>query len=388
MPFRWPWRKQRTTAERRVEPLIGIDALLRPVFDEHPDLRVGWPDGIVEVSARETDAIRSELRSLLTAFRALWTGCAIVVDVTVYADGDRLDVRIYRVGQRGMKGGPPPEDARAALDLAIKPLRACDPHRGFDGTNVGFSLTARRLDADSARHSFPPFADLGWDDLYRAKLEKTSWSSLRAEAYRFCNLASRIATWAEGIEPKRVLIPSVGLCVHPWFFAERGFSVVATDLSSTALEALSHPERLPLLYGVPAHARWEIHESAMWGGASPETFAGMPALEDPEVAARLRSRIEIVASDWAAVPLPAASVDVVFATNALPRGDPRAREAVLAEWSRVIRPNGLVFVAMHNDGEPYAGRTFFQSRGWRRVDALGGERVSDAIMYQDYLSSG
>lgn len=36
----------------------------------------------------------------------------------------------------------------------------------------------------------------------------------------------------------KVLVPSVGLCVHPWLFADCGMHVIATDIAATALASI------------------------------------------------------------------------------------------------------------------------------------------------------
>jgi ubiquinone/menaquinone biosynthesis C-methylase UbiE len=63
------------------------------------------------------------------------------------------------------------------------------------------------------------------------------------------------------------------------------------------------------------------------------------------------------------------------------------RRRVLSEWARVIRPRGLVFLVMHNDRYPPAS-SFFETLGWKRVDALAGEPLGETTAFQEYLSSG
>ena len=98
----------------------------------------------------------------------------------------------------------------------------------------------------------------------------------------------------------------------------------------------------------------------------------MPELECEAVVASLRSRIRFCMADWRSIPLPDSSIDVIFATNSIPRDDVAARRAVLREWTRLLRPAGHVFLAMHNGLWPDIGE-YFDGLGWRRVNALDGE---------------
>jgi ubiquinone/menaquinone biosynthesis C-methylase UbiE len=126
----------------------------------------------------------------------------------------------------------------------------------------------------------------------------------------------------------------------------------------------------------------------MWGGGHPHGFDPMPELQRAEVREDLLQRIRFEQSDWAQLPLADGSVDVVFATNALPRGNDALRVDVLKEWTRVIRPGGLVFCTMHNDPGLDPGG-FFEKRGLVRIDALRGETgPAGANTFQHYLSSG
>jgi SAM-dependent methyltransferase len=215
-------------------------------------------------------------------------------------------------------------------------------------------------------------------------LARSSFSSLRGNIYRYGNWASATAEHCVRAEATRVLIPSVGICVHPWLFAERGLSVIATDNAPTALATVESPERLPMLYGRAAKRRWDIDTVALYGGLHFESFVTMPEIERPEVADPLRQRIEFVRADWASLPLPDGSVDVVFATNALPRGDDELRVRVLEEWVRVIRPGGLLFCAQHNDRISHLPVIeFLQRRGF-----FGQPGPPGARMFQLYYSSG
>jgi SAM-dependent methyltransferase len=174
--------------------------------------------------------------------------------------------------------------------------------------------------------------------------------------------------------------------VHPWIFAEARLRVVATELSSTALETLSQPERWPRLYGSAAYERWDIDQTCKYGGIThPEAFPPMAAIEHALVAASLRSRITFARADWTALPVDARSIDLVFSTNALPRDDKELMERVVAEWQRVLKPNGHLFLAMHNSHALDIAATF-KRLGWTAVETFDAE--STRLTCQPYFSSG
>jgi ubiquinone/menaquinone biosynthesis C-methylase UbiE len=89
------------------------------------------------------------------------------------------------------------------------------------------------------------------------------------------------------------------------------------------------------------------------------------------------------------LPIDDHSVDVIFATNALPREDPTLRERALAEWLRVLRPTGFIFCAMHNPYGATAGK-YLEAQGCKPIDALGGQPApaSNTPTFQEWLSSG
>jgi hypothetical protein len=110
------------------------------------------------------------------------------------------------------------------------------------------------------REEFPETKDLPWDERYRFLLARATWALLRGKVFRFSKFADSIAARCVEYQLLRVLIPSVGICVHPWLFADRGLSVVATDAAGSALAALSEPARWPRLFSRAAFERWDISE--------------------------------------------------------------------------------------------------------------------------------
>ena len=115
----------------------------------------------------------------------------------------------------------------------------------------------------------------------------------------------------------------------------------------------------------------------------------MPDLEDRGVTKSLRQRITFALSDWADLPLGGGSVDAIFATNALPRESSAEQLRVLREWTRVVTPGGVVFIAQHNffgsDVEPV-----LRGAGWVEANIMGGERLAlpKATGFQVRYSSG
>jgi chemotaxis methyl-accepting protein methylase len=208
--------------------------------------------------------------------------------------------------------------------------------------------------------------------------------------FRFSNLAESFAARCVEFGLSRVLIPSVGLCVHPWLFADRELSVVATDAAESALAALSEPERWFRLYSRAAFERWDIAQSASYASqGNPDYFEQMPDLENRNVRETLRHRITFAQDDWADLPLACGSVDAIFATNALPRESSSEQLRVLKEWIRVVRPGGLVFIAQHNFFDSDVEATL-RGAGWVAANILGGERPAQlgATGFQIRYSSG
>lgn len=105
----------------------------------------------------------------------------------------------------------------------------------------------------------------------------------------------------------------------------------------------------------------------------PDHFDGMPPLEVDHVREALRQRISFLHADWANLPILDCSVDLVFATNALPRGSDAERVAVFDEWVRVLRPCGVVYIAQHHAGADWGLESLLLERGLCASDFLRGE---------------
>lgn len=354
-------------------PAIGAAELLGPVFEGQKNLAVGWPDDEVDLAIERPTRLQDGLRRRLALFRAVSPEVPVVVDLDLSDSRRSLVLRMVSVTD----GPDGPRDAARELALRMElPIRAV-------GERIGHRQHHPPLD--------PPVESSDWEAHYRQKLARASWGALRAEAYRFCHLATRVAEWACEAGAARVLVPSVGLCAVPWLFAARGLAVTVTEISPTALGTVRHPDRLPLLYGAGAKVRWDIREAAIYGGSNPERFEGMPDLANAATVAELGRRIEWLEADWQALPIEADGIDVVFATNALPRGAAIERRRVTQEWARVVRPGGLVFCTMHNPPRETAGPTL-SALGWEEIDALG-DRASARVRttarrYQDHSTSG
>jgi hypothetical protein len=278
------------------------------------------------------------------------------------------------------------------LEPSFRPLRAAvGKSRGelhYWGGNNYFDVSLPFR--GPMREDFPEVEHLPWDERYHYLLDRATWGSIRHMVFRFSSLAEYFAARCVEFGLLRVFIPSVGLCVHPWLFADRGVSVVTTDAAGSALAALSEPDRWPRLYSRAAFERWDIAESASYATqGNPDYFTRMPDLENRAVGESLRQRITFAQGDWADLPLAGGSVDAIFATNALPRESSAEQLRVLREWVRVVRPGGLVFIAQHNffdsDVEPV-----LRGAGWVEANVLGGERPDQpgATGFQIRYSSG
>lgn len=353
-----------------------------------PEVRIGLPEDPTPVDIPDPQRFAACLDDALRAFRGLRSGADYVVSAEVNAYHRAVWIRFVLRGPCHDRNG----QAELALEPSFRALRAEVAKSGGDlhywgGDNyLDVSLPFR----GPVREEFPEVKHLPWDERYRYLLERASWGLLRGMVFRFSNLAESLAARCVEFRLSSVLIPSVGLCVHPWLFAERGLSVIATDAAGCALAAISEPDRWPRLYSRSAFERWDIAESASYATQdNPDRFARMPDLEDRGVRESLRQRITFALSDWADLPLGGGSVDAVFATNALPRESSAEQFRVLKEWGRVVRPGGIVFIAQHNffgsDVEPV-----LRGGGWVEANILDGERPSQpaAIGFQVRYSSG
>jgi hypothetical protein len=351
-------------------------------------VRIGLPDDPTPVDINDPQRFSACLDNALRAFRDLRGGADYLVSAEVNTHHQAVWVRFVQRGPCRDHNG----QVEPVLEPAFQALRAevarshGDLHYWGGNNYFDVSLPFR----GPVREAFPEVKHLPWDERYRYLLERATWGSLRGMVFRFSNLAESFAARCVEFRLSRVLVPSVGLCVHPWLFADHGLSVVATDAAGSALAALSEPDRWPRLCSRAAFERWDIAESASYATqGNPDHFDRMPDLEDREVRESLRQRITFALSDWADLPLGGGSVDAIFATNALPRESSAEQLRVLKEWVRVVRPGGIVLIAQHNffgsDVEPV-----LRSAGWVEANILGGERPAEsgATGFQIRYSSG
>jgi hypothetical protein len=355
---------------------------------QSPGTRIGWPDDTTPVRVSDPRRFAACLDAALSAFRDLRRGTHYLVNAEVNSYHSKVVIRFVLPGPCVHRNG----QVEPALEPAFQSLRAVavrnrgDLHYWGGNNYFNVSLPFR----GPMREAFPEVEYLPWDERYRHLLKRATWQSLRRMVFRFSNLAESVAGRCVEFQMSKVLIPSVGLCVHPWLFADRGLSVVATDAAGSALATLSEPARWPRLFSRAAFERWDITESASYATqGNPESFAQMPDLEDQSAREALRQRITFALADWAALPLGSRSVDAVFATNALPRESAAEQVRVLKEWVRVVRPGGMAFIAQHNffdsDIEP-----ILRNAGWVEANILGGERPAQPgpTAFQVWYSSG
>jgi hypothetical protein len=350
--------------------------------------RIGWPDDPTFVNIANPKQLVACLDEAISAFHELRPTAQTLVDVAVNDVRELVLLRIVQNGYCDHHG-----QVEAIVEPSFKMLRTVvEENNGvfhyWGGNNyidVGFPH------GGSGRQSFPEVDHLPWDQRYRNLLDRASWWSLRNTAFRFSNLAVGIAGRCIEAKMNNVLIPSVGLCIAPWLFASCGLSVTATDISEVALAALSEPIRWPLIYSHAAYERWDVSTCAAFASVPhPDHFTGMPALEDEQFVSVLRKRIGFVHSDWARVPLETATVDLVFATNAVPRESIEQRVRVLEEWIRVLRPGGVIFIVQHHPPANWKVEDFFLDRGLGPTSFLGGERPGETLKagFQIRYSSG
>jgi hypothetical protein len=354
-----------------------------------PGTRVGLPDGSTLIEVARPEQFAATLDALMRAFGALRPGTQTLVSA---------EVNSYQktVGMRILQNGPSDRERNGQVEPSL--VSGLDSLRAVvqkDGGVAHYWGGNNYLDVSlpyphPEREDFLEVKHLPWDERYRRQLARESWSSLRDTVFRFSNLAATLADRCVARGMTTVLVPSVGLCVHPWLFADRGLTVTATDSATSALAALSDPDRHPNLYSSAAYERWDIATCASYAMIPHhDHFDGMPALEDDRVREALGRRITFAAADWRKLPVPAGTVDLVFATNAVPRDSADERVAVLAEWVRVLRPGGVLYVAQHHAGE-WGIESFLRERDFAEVDFLGGERLPDGLRggFQVRYSSG
>jgi hypothetical protein len=354
-----------------------------------PGTRVGLPDGPAVVEVARPDQFAASLDALMCAFGALRPGTQTLVSAEVNSYQKKVCIRV-------LQNGPSDRDRNGQVEPSL--VSGLDSLRAVvlkDGGVVHYWGGNNYLDVSlpyphPGREDFLEVEYLPWDERYRMQLERESWSSLWHTVFRFSNLAATLADRCVARGMTTVVVPSVGLCVHPWLFADRGLTVTATDSAGTAVAALSDPGRHPNLYSSAAHERWDIATCASYAMIPhPDHFDGMPALEDDRVRETLRCRITFAVADWGRLPVPADNVDLVFATNAVPRDSESERVAVLEGWVRVLRPGGVVYIAQHHAGD-WGIESFFRERGFVEANFLSGEQVPDGPRgsFQIRYSSG
>lgn len=366
---------------------IDLEDLLAAVPTlRSPGTRIGLPDDPTPVTIPDPARFAAVLDDALRAFRDLRGGAAYLVSAELNSHHRTVGVRfVLSTGGEVASGQVEP-----SLEPSFRALQAvaaeCGGSFGYWGGNnfLDVSLPFR----GPIREDFPAVDHLPWDGRYRELLARSAWGTLRDRVFRFAGLAVSFAARGVKSGAARVLIPSVGLCVHPWLFADRGLTVVATDVAPTALAALSEPAGWPRLYSRAAFERWDVAQSALYASqGNPDRFASMPTLEDPGVRRTLQRRITFATADWTELPLKRGSVDAIFATNALPRDSAAEQLGVLREWGRVVRPGGLVLIAQHN----FFGsgvESILSGLGWVEADILGGGAAPGATAYQIRYSSG
>jgi SAM-dependent methyltransferase len=379
--MRLPW--QRRSSEVFVNDLLGgVEAIQRP------GTRIGCPDEPTSVSIRDPQRFARALNEALVAFDQLRSDSPYLVDAHVNTYHSTVGIRFVKPGPDIERSG----QIEPSLEVSFRSLRSVVKQNGGDlhywgGTNfLDVSLPFH----GPMREAFPDVEHLPWDERYRCLLERATWESLRRMVFRFSNLAESFAARCVELRASRVLVPSVGICVHPWIFADRGLGVVATDAAASAISAVADPGRWPRLYSRAACERWDIGQAASYASqGNPARFASMPELADHAVRESLGQRIKFVLADWADIPLERSGVDAVFATNALPRNSAAERVAVLKEWIRVVRPGGIAFIAQHNFLERDVESVLLDA-GWRQANILGAERMADneTTRFQVYYSSG
>lgn len=343
------------------------------------------------VTVPSPDQFRDALGTALIHFQRVRKGDLLAnVEPRVRERGYVVCARFVLDTTRSERGGQLEDELKTPFDALREQLAGVGGELHYWGGNNYFDIQLpAQPPPGPPREYAPATAHLEWDERYRHLLEAASWDYLRDTVYRFADLAELFADRCVEHGVSSVLIPSVGLCVHPWLFADRSFAVTATDISDTALAVVCYPEGWPRLLSRDAYERWDLENCDMYASfRQPHRFARMPDLGSPEVCQLLRGRITFVRSDWTAVPMPGGGVDAIFATNALPRDSDELRTRVLAEWARVVRPGGLVFLAQHNTPD-WSIEAYFQGHGWEVANILGGPPVSaGATRFQVWYSSG
>lgn len=365
-----------------IKDILGAIPTIQP-----PHGRIGLPDDPTVVDITDPVRLCKCLDDALRAFKNL-RGGLYLVSAAVNTYHRIVHVRFVQPGKSADGNNAMEPALRRPFQTLSAELRANGGELDYWGGNNYFDVSLPFR--GPMRESFPEVDHLPWDEHYRELLALASWESLRRMVFRFSKLAESFSVRCAEFGIERVLIPSVGLCVHPWLFASRQRSVIATDVAASAIDVLSQPEHWPQLYSQAAFERWDIAQSAAFATQrNPWHFSAMPDLGSVTMREALRQRITFATADWANLPLGNGAVDALFATNALPRESTEEQTAVLKEWCRVVRPGGLVFIAMHNWFDSGSESTLTKA-GWIQSNLLRGERPGPpgATTFEIYRSSG
>jgi SAM-dependent methyltransferase len=370
---------------------LNID--IRDLLNSIPFLQVwkipiGFPDDPTPVTISDPKQFSKCLDSALFAFSCLRPENPMIVEARVNGYHNEVWIRFVGTGSRQDAEGK----REAALDLPFRTLQKRMVREGgklhYWGGNNYFDISLPFR--GPMREEFPDLKHLPWDARYQHLLERATWSYLRSMVFRFANLAESFGNRCVEHQQRKILIPSVGICIHPWIFANQGLSVTATDLAGTALSVVSEPDQWLRLFSRTAYERWDISQSAMYAEIpQPHHFSQMPSLEDRFIREALRKQITFTQADWMTLPIESNSIDAIFATNALPRESQEDQQKVFQEWGRVLRPGGRVFIVQHNsfnmDEESLA-----EQQGWIATNILRGDRPADLskTAYQYWHSSG
>jgi hypothetical protein len=351
--------------------------------------KVGLPDRVVPVKVADPSRFAANRDTAMRVFQTLRPGTLTLVSADENTYRKEIWIRVLQNGPSSDRNG----QIELPLVQSFDSLRTLANRDGGDlhywGGNNYFDVSLPY--PGSNRSEFLEVKHFPWNEQYRLLLERESWSSLRNRVFRFSNLAAMLADRCLACRMTTVLIPSVGICIHPWLLASRGLTVTATDSAETALAALSDPGLNPNLYSSAAYERWDISTCALYAMMPhPEHFAGMPRLESDHVRETLRERISFVVADWAHLPVTSGTIDLVFATNAVPRESDAERLGVLEEWVRILRPGGIVYIAQHHAYPDWGMESFFLEHGFDEIDFLRGEDLAKKAKggFQIRYSSG
>ena len=372
-------------------PILTVD--IKEVLESMQALRtsgvrLGLPDDPAPVKILEPEEFYYCLNEALYAFRDLRKGTDFIVSVEINSYPRSVWVRFLQSGTCEFGNGKIEPGLKWSFRNLRTALEKCGGGLHYWGGNNYFDLSLPFF--GNLRENFPNVEHLDWNERYRLLMERASWDSLQQMVFRFSNYAESFAERCAEFGLTSILIPSVGLCVHPWQFAEHGLKVVATDFAESALDALSEPHRRPRMYSRSAFEQWDTATSAMYRShAHLFRFSRMPDLEDQGVRDSLQQNITFEKWDWANLLLKDQSIDAIFATNALPRTSLEDQLRVLKEWIRVVKPGGMVLIVQHNfldrDYE-----TFLLETGWVKLNILNGERQNstESVGFQTIYTSG